>query len=212
MSLVAFFLNFAYYGSMYALPQVLPGLTLGMSVLASLLLTSTVETTGFIFAIALCRHVTRKASLLVYLLGVGATTAIFLGALHYGSSDGGEVSVSAAVVVNVAVAAGRFFQSVGWAVAYVYVSEVYPTSCRAFGASVAVAMGRLGGIIAPLAFEWLLDATASPSAFFTLVLALAALSAGLVQGLPMETKDRQLGEIGREAQLQNPMMQMAKVV
>lgn len=51
-------------------------------------------------------------------------------------------------------------------------------------------MGRLGGIIAPLAFEWLLDATASPSAFFTLVLALAALSAGLVQGLPMETKDR----------------------
>jgi len=207
MCLLAFFLNFSYYGSMYALPQVLPDVTLGVSMFASLLIASAVEIVGFFFAIALCRRVTRKASLLVYLVGVAVTTGVFLGALSLGSS-----MALVAVVVNMAVAAGRFFQSIGWAAAYVYISEVYPTSCRAFGASVAVATGRLGGILAPMAFEWLLSTTGRPTGFFTVVMAMAALIASLVQGLPVETKDRQLGDIGREAQSLRPAAQLAKSV
>jgi len=202
MCFMTFFLNLSYYGVVYALPQVLPSMDSGGSPFATLMVVSIVEVLGFVVSIPLCHKVTRRCALLIYLIGVGLATAAFIAVDCLLRSEGFSASASPLtmlLLVRLPVSASRLFQSLGWTVVYVYVTEVYPTSCRAFGGSVAVAVGRFGGIMAPLFFEWLLVVTGRATGFFVVLLIMAMLNVLFVEMLPVETKDRQLGDISEEA-------------
>ncbi|CAK0809168.1 unnamed protein product [Prorocentrum cordatum] len=90
--------------------------------------------------------------------------------------------------------------SIGWVFVYVYSVEVLPTSCRAFGSAAAMAFGRLGSIASPLVFEALLEEIhrqALPVLRIAMVVLALANIVAVIQ-LPVETKDRQLGEISSE--------------
>ena len=72
-----------------------------------------------------------------------------------------------------------FFNLGAWGVVYTYTPEQYPTSIRAFGSGWASAIGRIGGICAPIAVAHLMESANSfQNVFlmFTTILVIIALS------------------------------------
>merc|ERR1711918_315146 len=84
----------------------------------------------------------------------------------------------------------RLALSVGFVLVYTYVSEVFPTAFRSSGCATAFAVGRLGSIAAPIAAE--------QGALWASTLALLAVNGFAVGLLPIETKDKALGDIAAE--------------
>ncbi|KAA8730862.1 MFS transporter [Acinetobacter qingfengensis] len=90
-----------------------------------------------------------------------------------------------------------FFNLGAWGVVYTYTPEQYPINIRAFGSGWASAIGRVGGICAPLAVTALMEL---PNSFqhvflmFTIVLLTVAV---VVMILGEETKGRTLEDINK---------------
>lgn len=197
-----FVLNYAYYGAMYALPQVLPKVNLGFSSALNLLCAQCCEVAGIAFGLFLSMHSSRLHALMIYMFGLATCMTVFCTSLLY-VPDADEAvrerHQMPMAVASAAVSGSAFCTAIGFLLVYVYSVEVYPTACRAAGSGVAVAFGRLGSVLSPLAYESMHAATGSHEAFFGAVVLLALVNAALVSGLPLETKDRQLGEIMAEA-------------
>jgi putative MFS transporter len=73
-----------------------------------------------------------------------------------------------------------FFNLGAWGVVYTYTPELYPTRLRTTGAGAASSMGRVGGILAPLAVPLVLGTTGGQQyvfAMFALVLLATAVVA-----------------------------------
>ena len=87
-----------------------------------------------------------------------------------------------------------FFNLGAWGVLYTYTPELYPVRCRAFGAGWAGAIGRLGGIIAPLVVAEMSGPTGFSRIFLMFALVLAAVVLVIV-ALGEETRGRTLEEI-----------------
>lgn len=201
ISFSMFVLNYSYFGLVYALPLVLPKVELGISATANILLSTCVEMAGLLLATFLSRTLSRKAALLIYLGGMSACVSLLCACLAL-APEAGEAIMPyhslAMTLSSAAVSGTKLCISIGWVFVYVYSVEVLPTSCRAFGSAAAMAFGRLGSIAAPLVFEALLERTGKPYQFFAAVVALALANIAAVIQLPVETKDRQLGEISAE--------------
>merc|ERR1719329_1389947 len=73
--------------------------------------------------------------------------------------------------------------SISYVLVYLYAIEVRATESRASSSGMALAVGRLGGVCAPVVFEIL---PYTPSSFVMIMCVLALACAGLVFGLPIE--------------------------
>lgn len=81
-----------------------------------------------------------------------------------------------------------FFNLGAWGVVYTYTPEQYPTTMRAFGSGWASAIGRIGGICAPIAVTALMDLPNSFHNVFLMFTAILGVIALTVLLLGKETK------------------------
>lgn len=196
-----FMLNFIYYGSLYAFPQVLPDLESQGTPAMQLLIGALWELPGSFLGIWVGMRMDRKPSIKCYLFAVAMSFALFIAGARTQSSGG------ATALQRCALLAGFYgvkaFSCAGFAVVYMYVAEVFPTPARVTGTAVCLSVGRVAGIVTPLVYEDLLVRTGGFATFFAVTMMLCLVNYFLVDLLPYETfgmqlKDRveELGGIG----------------
>merc|ERR1719230_1545255 len=78
----------------------------------------------------------------------------------------------------------KCFNTMGFVFVYQYASEIYPTNARVAGAALCLAAGRLGSIIAPIAFVYSNEVYGTWAGFFHLMVAICLLNAVLIIFLP----------------------------
>mmetsp|Transcript_4238 Transcript_4238/g.13560 ORF Transcript_4238/g.13560 Transcript_4238/m.13560 type:complete len:468 (+) Transcript_4238:112-1515(+) len=189
-----FTLNFLYFGTIYAFPQVLPSLELQISPGANLFLGACMEIPGFLLAIWVCSRTTRKLAIQAYLF----SSLLAIGFFLHGTG------LDATLVVTEqhqpwAVYAGflgmKAFVNIGFVVLYSYASEVYPTAARTTGTATCLAAGRLGAMACPLVYEAMTDVTSSFHHFFVTLGCLTICNAVLACFLTIETANKQLSDV-----------------
>ena len=89
-----------------------------------------------------------------------------------------------------------FFNLGAWGVLYTYTPEQYPTNIRAFGSGWAAAIGRIGGIVAPLVVTHMMVAENGFSHVFMMFTAVLLAVAAVIIVLGEETKGKTLESIG----------------
>lgn len=178
--LIWFGIVYSYYGIFTWLPSLL--VKQGYSIVQSfeyVLIMILAQLPGYIAAAWLVEKLGRKFTLAGF-IGMCALSAYF-----FGQSD----SVTEIVVWGCILS---FFNLGAWGVLYTYTPEQYPTYIRAFGSGWAAAIGRIGGIVAPLAVTQLMVLNNGFSyvfSMFTMVLIAVAL---VVLFLGEETKGKRL--------------------
>ncbi len=176
---------YTYYGIFTWLPSLMVGQ--GLSIVKTfeyVLIITLAQLPGYFSAAFLVDRIGRKATLASY-LALSALCAWFFGresepllVLFWGSMM-------------------SFFNLGAWGVVYTYTPELYPTRIRAFGSGWAAAVGRTGGILAPVVVGYMIsakDGFMNVFIMFTVVM-LAIACAVLYAG--EETKGKSLGEISR---------------
>lgn len=88
-----------------------------------------------------------------------------------------------------------FFNLGAWGVVYTYTPELYPASLRAFGSGWASAIGRVGGIVAPLVVTSMMSLHNAFHSIFAMFTAVMFTIAILVMILGEETKGKPLESI-----------------
>lgn len=132
------------------------------------------------------------AALLVDRLGRRGTLAAFLGGCAISAWLFSQAQGMTAIWCWGALMS--FFNLGAWGVIYTYTPEVYPTRFRALGAGWAGAVGRCGGMLAPVSVGWLLSVGWQMSNLFFLF---AAVLMGIALVLYLwgeETKGQRLAE------------------
>ncbi|HEX5471052.1 MAG TPA: MFS transporter, partial [Lacipirellulaceae bacterium] len=159
---------------------------------------SVVKSVGFVTAIAAGGipgfYV---AALLLEKIGRKPTTALFLVmsavmAFIYGQAPD-------LVMLFVTGFIMQFFFFGMWSCLYAYTPELYPTRCRATGAGVASAFGRVGAIAGPIVVGYIIS-TVGHVGVFTLGAVSFGVAALLVIVLGIETRGKILEEISQIAQ------------
>ncbi|CEL96985.1 unnamed protein product [Vitrella brassicaformis CCMP3155] len=187
--------NLCMYGLTYSLPQCLPEMEKASNVAEGwqLLIGEAVSSLNAIlvlYADVMPRILSQFCSLLVTSAAL-LLFALFLFFRHAGATF--------------AVVAAKFAGRCAFNFTYFYTAELYPTSCRASGVGLAISFGRIGGIISPLLFEWLVAAVEDHpvvqkhpggkfSAYFLLMAVCLLVDALLVLCLPFETRLQALEE------------------
>lgn len=181
--------NFAYYGLIFALPQILHdqkgtvGLLGGASVqvfVVTLFKIPGIIVAGFLLR---CPQVGHKSCLAV-LLGITALSAwSYPELVGVGASLG---AFGAACVLKVATSAT-------FIILYVFVLEVYPTQIRSTGMAICTMVGRIGSIMSPIVHSYCVSMGGHAAYFLTIAFFafFAAFSALL---MPHDTKGLPLGE------------------
>jgi len=188
-----FTLNFLYYGTVYAFPQVLPSLHLNISPGANLFLGAAVEIPGFLLAIWVAGVTSRRLAIQAYLASSFLAIACFL----HGTGMDATFSVSDRHyqwAVYVGFLGLKMVVNIGFVVIYSYTSEVYPTAVRTTGTATCLAVGRIGAMVCPLVYEVLAQATNSFHSFFVTLGCLTLSNAVLAWFLTIETAGKQLSD------------------
>merc|ERR1719329_2119874 len=94
--------------------------------------------------------------------------------------------------------ASKFNVDIGYVVLYVYASEVYPTKVRTTGCGVSFAGGRIGAMLAPLAYELLTSWTQTYLPFFLIAAFLCFTNVPLIDLLPETSGSTSLGNTTSE--------------
>lgn len=90
-----------------------------------------------------------------------------------------------------------FFNLGAWGVLYSYTPELYPAECRAFGSGWAAAIGRIGGIVAPLVVPMVMtQENGYVKVFMMFAMVLVAVAVVIVV-LGEETRGRTLQELNQ---------------
>lgn len=134
-----FTIVFSYYGMFLWLPSVM--LSKGFALIKSfeyVMLMTLAQLPGYFTAAWLIERLGRKFVLVTYLLGTAASAWAF-----------GEAQTQNALLLSGALLS--FFNLGAWGALYAYSPEQYPSYIRASGAGAAAAIGRVGGILGPLA-------------------------------------------------------------
>ena len=137
--LIWFGIVYSYYGIFTWLPSLL--VQQGYSIVQSfeyVLFMILAQLPGYIVAAWLVELWGRKATLAIF-IGMCAVSAYF-----FGQADSVALIMLWGCLLS-------FFNLGAWGVLYTYTPEQYPTHIRAFGSGWAAAIGRIGGIAAPLA-------------------------------------------------------------
>eukprot|EP00746_Dinoflagellata_sp_MGD_P081408 gnl/MRDRNA2_/MRDRNA2_32383_c0_seq2.p1 gnl/MRDRNA2_/MRDRNA2_32383_c0~~gnl/MRDRNA2_/MRDRNA2_32383_c0_seq2.p1 ORF type:complete len:485 (+),score=85.62 gnl/MRDRNA2_/MRDRNA2_32383_c0_seq2:256-1710(+) len=188
--------NFLYYGGLYAFPQVLPEMELQVSPAMNLMIGACFEIPGFIVGVTVGLYVSRKYTLVFALMGMAFSTFFFVW-MFYLITRFGQGSQLA---LNCGFYGFKMFVAVAFLLIYVYAIEVYPTRARSTGGALCVAVGRLGAIVSPLAFEGISRMWGDHTFFFYVIIGLCLINASLIYMLPIETKGAALKDEVDEAQ------------
>lgn len=167
---------FSYYGMFLWLPSVMVGK--GFALIKSfeyVLLMTLAQLPGYFTAAWLIERAGRKFVLVVYLLGTAASAWAF-----------GNASTESALLLYGALLS--FFNLGAWGALYAYSPENYPAPFRASGVGTAAAVGRVGGILGPLAIPVLTAQGWRTDAIFVLFALTIAIGAAAVALLGRETR------------------------
>ena len=179
--LVWFGIVFSYYGIFTWLPKLLVEQGNGVvKTFEYVLVMIVAQLPGYAAAAFLVEKIGRKATL------AGFLTACALCAWFFGqSSSAAQIMLWGSLM--------SFFNLGSWGVLYTYTPELYPSDFRAFASGWAGSVGRIGGILAPLAVAALVG-----SGFHTVFAMFAGvmlLIAAVIAVLGEETKGKTLEEI-----------------
>ena len=183
--LIWFGIVFSYYGVFVWLPKLM--VDQGYDIIKTfeyILLMTLSQFPGYFSAAWLVEKIGRKATLSAYIAAC-AVCAYFFGL----SNTVPQLLLWGSLL--------SFFNLGAWGVLYTYTPELYPAEFRAFGSGWAAAIGRVGGIIAPLVVPMVMaqdNGYVKVFAMFTAVLLAVAL---VIVLLGEETKGRTLQEINR---------------
>ncbi|WP_373795373.1 MFS transporter [Neisseria dentiae] len=181
--LIWFGIVFSYYGIFTWLPKLLveQGYTV-VKTFEYVLVMILAQLPGYFAAAVLVEKIGRKATLAGFLFAC-AVCAYFFG--H---------STSAAAVVFWGCWMS-FFNLGAWGVLYTYTPELYPVRFRAFGSGWAGAVGRIGGIVAPMAVAAMMGGENGFGRIFVMFTAVLVAVAAVIVLLGEETKGRSLEDI-----------------
>ena len=180
-----FALTFAYYGFFTWIPSLL--VRLGFDVTKSFdysLIIYLAQVPGYYSAAFVSEKIDRKWTITVYLAG-GALAALLLA----NARDGTSITATGALL--------SFFMNGTYAAVYSYTPEVYPTAFRTTGTGIASAVGRIGGIAAPLVIGFTFGAIGF-GGVFSLTTAVLALAAVAVLIFGVSTAGKTLEQIAAE--------------
>ena len=170
---------FSYYGMFLWLPSVMVGK--GFALIKSfeyVLLMTLAQLPGYFTAAWLIERAGRKFVLVVYLTGTAASAWAF-----------GNADTQGALLLYGALLS--FFNLGAWGALYAYSPENYPAPIRASGVGTAAGIGRLGGILGPLAIPFLGAQDWSTGAIFGLFAATLMVGVLAVALLGRETRGEQ---------------------
>lgn len=182
--LIWFGIVYSYYGIFTWLPSLL--VKQGYSIVQSfeyVLIMILAQLPGYVAAAWLVEKWGRKPTLASF-IGMCAIAAYFFGQAN---------------TVNMIMFWGcllSFFNLGAWGVLYTYTPEQYPTNIRAFGSGWASAVGRMGGIIAPIVVTHLMVMDNGFSQVFMMFTAVLLGVALVILILGEETKGKTLESIG----------------
>jgi putative MFS transporter len=182
--LIWFGIVYSYYGIFTWLPSLL--VKQGYSIVQSfeyVLIMILAQLPGYVAAAWLVEKWGRKPTLASF-IGMCAIAAYFFGQAN---------------TVNMIMFWGcllSFFNLGAWGVLYTYTPEQYPTNIRAFGSGWASAVGRMGGIVAPIVVTHLMVMDNGFSQVFMMFTAVLLGVALVILILGEETKGKTLESIG----------------
>lgn len=182
--LIWFGIVYSYYGIFTWLPSLL--VQQGYSIVQSfeyVLFMILAQLPGYIVAAWLVELWGRKATLAIF-IGMCAVSAYF-----FGQADSVALIMLWGCLLS-------FFNLGAWGVLYTYTPEQYPTNIRAFGSGWASAIGRMGGIVAPMVVTHMMVQSNGFSAIFMMFTAVLLAVAAVILILGEETKGKTLEEIG----------------
>lgn len=181
--LIWFGIVYSYYGIFTWLPSLLvkEGYTIVQS-FEYVLVMILAQLPGYIAAAWLVEKLGRKATLAGF-IGMCAVSAYF-----FGQSSSVEQIVIWGCLMS-------FFNLGAWGVLYTYTPEQYPTNIRAFGSGWASAIGRMGGIVAPLVVTHMMVMNNGFSYVFMMFTAVLLAVACVILVLGEETKGKSLDSI-----------------
>lgn len=174
--LLWFTMVLSYYGMFLWLPSVMAGK--GFALIKSfeyVLLMTLAQLPGYFSAAWLIERLGRKFVLVAYLLGTAASAWAF-----------GHAASAWALLLSGALLS--FFNLGAWGALYAYSPEHYPAPIRASGVGAAAAVGRVGGILGPLAIPALGALGWGTGAIFGLFAATVCTGALAVALLGRETR------------------------
>lgn len=182
--LIWFGIVYSYYGIFTWLPSLL--VKQGYSIVQSfeyVLVMILAQLPGYVAAAWLVEKLGRKATLAGF-IGMCAVSAYF-----FGQADTVSMIMFWGCLMS-------FFNLGAWGVLYTYTPEQYPTNIRAFGSGWASAIGRIGGIVAPMVVTHMMVMSNGFSAIFIMFTAVLLAVAAVILILGEETKGKTLEEIG----------------
>lgn len=174
--------NFAFYGSLYAFPQVLRDVELGGSPGMNLLLGALAEIPGCLVAVAVGLFFPRKPAMLGFFITTGLAYLAFV-VVAQGAMVAfvGPMTLQACYWIIKGSGNGAFL------IVILYASEVFPTEVRATGLAACYGLGRISAMVAPMVFEALFAMPNGITMFFMGIAALMGLNVLAVPFLPFET-------------------------
>lgn len=184
--------NFIFYGNLYAIPQILPGLSSGdesqAPTVSMALGVVTGEVPGVLLGATLGSLLPRRMACGLFMSIMGAAS------LTFGRNVGQpSPSDSQRALLLVSFWGLRFASNFGFVVLWQYSAEVYPTVMRNTGCAVAFGAGRLGAILAPAIFERALAATGQHQLYFAICGALCLANIPLLATVG-ETRGKDLAD------------------
>ena len=183
--LVWFGIVFSYYGIFTWLPKLL--VEQGNTVVKTfeyVLVMIVAQLPGYIAAAALVERIGRKATLAGFLAACAAC-AWFFGQ----STTAAEVMIWGSLM--------SFFNLGAWGVLYTYTPELYPLRFRAFASGWAGAIGRIGGILAPMVVAAMVGNSGGFGNIFMMFALVMLLIVAVILVLGEETKGRTLEDISQ---------------
>ncbi len=182
--LIWFGIVYSYYGIFTWLPSLL--VKQGYSIVQSfeyVLIMILAQLPGYVAAAWLVEKLGRKVTLAGF-IGMCAVSAYFFGQ----ASTVGMIMFWGCLM--------SFFNLGAWGVLYTYTPEQYPANIRAFGSGWASAIGRLGGIVAPMVVTHMMVMNNGFSHVFIMFTAVLIAVALVILILGEETKGKTLESIG----------------
>jgi putative MFS transporter len=171
---------FSYYGMFLWLPTVMT--MKGFSLVKSfeyVLIMTLAQLPGYFTAAYFIEKFGRKFVLVTYLVMTAFSAAWF------GSSTSVGMLITAGIFLS-------FFNLGAWGGLYAYSPELYPTKVRTTGVGLATAMGRVGGVIAPLLVGLLVSRGTGINIIFMMFFVVILIGASAVFFLGKETKGMEL--------------------
>jgi putative MFS transporter len=175
---------FTYYGFFTWIPSLLVnrGFDISKSFAFSIMI-YLAQIPGYYSAAFISERLERKWTIVLYLSG-GAAAACGLAF----SSSSAEILVWGMLL--------SFFMNGNAALEYTYTSEIYPTAIRTTGLGVASAVGRVGGVLAPILIGFSYSSVGFGGVFGMLLIMLV-LGAAVIAVFGQRTTGRSLESIGR---------------